>query len=103
MRRARAGEGPSLIECRTYRLRGHVESEASFLQGTYRTDEEVAEWATRDPVARLEAYLDEHAIAPPSAREAIEAEIAATVADAVAYATDSPYPAPDQARRFMFA
>ncbi len=103
VRRARAGEGPSLIECRTYRLRGHVESEASFLQGRYRSDEEVADWATRDPIARLAGYLDEHAIAPASAREAIEAEIAAAVAEAVTYATDSPYPAPDQARQFMFA
>lgn len=103
VRRARAGEGPSLLECRTYRLRGHVESEASFLQGRYRSDEEVAEWTGRDPIARLAAYMDEHAIAPASAREAIETEIAATVADAVAYAADSPYPPAEQARRFMFA
>lgn len=103
VRRARAGEGPSLIECRTYRLRGHVESEGSFIQERYRADEEVAAWAARDPIARLAAYMDEHALAPASAREAIEAEIAATVAEAVAYATDSPYPAPDQARQFMFA
>lgn len=103
VRRARAGEGPSLLECRTYRLRGHVESEGSFLQGRYRSDEEVAAWATRDPITRLAGYMDEHAIAPASAREAIEAEIAATVAEAVAYATASPYPPPEQARQFMFA
>jgi len=103
VRRARAGEGPSLLECCTYRLRGHVESEASFLQGSYRSDAEVADWATRDPIARLAGYLDQNGLAPASAREAIEAEVAAAVAAAVAYATASPYPAPDQARQFMFA
>lgn len=103
VRRARAGEGPSLIECRTYRLRGHVESESSFLQAPYRSDEEVAGWAKRDPIGRLAGYLDEHGLAPASAREAIEAEVAATVAEAVAWAADSPWPPPGQALMPMFA
>jgi TPP-dependent pyruvate/acetoin dehydrogenase alpha subunit len=55
--RARRGAGPTLIEARTYRWRGHVETEASFLSARYREDEEIARWRERDPIARLHAAL----------------------------------------------
>lgn len=48
--RARAGEGPSFVETRTYRLRGHTEAEVHFLSEAYRTEAEITEWAGRDPL-----------------------------------------------------
>lgn len=51
--RARAGEGPSLIECRTYRLTGHYVGDPE----RYRTPEEVAQWRDRDPISRLAEHL----------------------------------------------
>jgi pyruvate dehydrogenase E1 component alpha subunit len=55
--RARRGAGPTLIEARTYRWRGHVETEASFLSAKYREDDEIARWRERDPIERLSAVL----------------------------------------------
>jgi pyruvate dehydrogenase E1 component alpha subunit len=57
LRRARSGAGPTLIEARTYRWRGHVETEASFLSARYREDEEIARWRERDPIERLRGVL----------------------------------------------
>src|SRR5882672_6546293 len=54
VRRARRGEGPTLLECRTYRTRPHAEGMGDF---TYRTREEVEEWKTRCPILRLKQYL----------------------------------------------
>ena len=51
--RAKAGEGPSLIECQTYRIRGHSKSDRNL----YRTKDEIEEWRGRDPIRRLEAEL----------------------------------------------
>jgi acetoin:2,6-dichlorophenolindophenol oxidoreductase subunit alpha len=51
--RARAGDGPSLIECQTYRIRGHSKSDRNL----YRTKEEIEDWRGRDPIRRLEAEL----------------------------------------------
>src|SRR6185312_7788276 len=55
--RARLARGPTLIEARTYRWRGHVETEKSFLSRSYREEQEIAEWQQRDPITRLEAML----------------------------------------------
>ena len=55
--RARNGGGPTLIEARTYRTRGHVEYEVTFLSEKYRTDEEVEAWVLRDPIKKLAKQL----------------------------------------------
>jgi pyruvate dehydrogenase E1 component alpha subunit len=90
--RARAGHGPSLIECRTQRYSGHTTSDMQ----VYRSREEVAELRRRtDPVLHFGAELDRAGLLPPDARAAIEAEIEAEIADAVAFALASPHPAPD--------
>src|SRR5262249_44966340 len=57
MTRARSGGGPTLIEARTYRWRGHVETEKSFLSRSYREEKEIAEWQQRDPITQLESAL----------------------------------------------
>jgi TPP-dependent pyruvate/acetoin dehydrogenase alpha subunit len=88
--RARAGEGPALIECLTYRHGGHSRADP----GTYRPDEEVKAWIARDPVPRYRAVLIERG-ASESALDAIDAETAAKVAAAEAEARNAPEPTID--------
>lgn len=100
--RARAGEGPSFIEARTYRFHGHVESEASFLTIPYRTDEEIEQRRARDPVETFAARLQE-GIAGEDRLAAIDAEILDTIERAAEAAEAAPWPAPETAHRDMFA
>jgi TPP-dependent pyruvate/acetoin dehydrogenase alpha subunit len=81
---ARAGRGPTLVECKTYRFVGHSRSDAR----GYRAREEEAEWKARDPIARLRAELPEDDAA------AIDAAIEAELDDAVEFARRSPDPDP---------
>ena len=85
--RARRGEGPTLIEAKTYRLCGHSRSDAC----NYRTREEEAEWRDKDPLVRLAPLLE------PGDPEAIEAEVEARIDACVAFAEESPLPDPDDA------
>lgn len=100
--RARAGQGPTLIEARTYRWRGHVETEKSFLGGTYREDEEIASWQQRDPIARLEAALLSRGIAAQTELDALHASVDETVERAFAAALSDPLPAESAAFEHMF-
>lgn len=105
--RARAGDGPTLIECRTYRTRPHAEGMGDF---TYRTREEVEAWKLRCPIRRLR---DEVAGAPTSGSvpdgdlarrfDAIDAEVLATVQEARAFAESSPPPEPATATEHVYA
>nr|MBX2883548.1 thiamine pyrophosphate-dependent dehydrogenase E1 component subunit alpha [Granulosicoccus sp.] len=74
---ARNGEGPSLIEARTYRTRGHVEAEATFLGSTYRTEEEVEMWKARDPITAFASQLLESGQATQEVLDKIDADIVA--------------------------
>src|SRR4029434_7832769 len=74
--RARAGAGPSLIECKTYRTRPHSEGMGDY---TYRTREEVAAWRERCPIKQLRAELLEKKLATEAKLSAIDSEIQATV------------------------
>jgi pyruvate dehydrogenase E1 component alpha subunit len=100
--RARGGEGPTLIEARTYRWRGHVETEKSFLSEKYREDDEIAQWQRLDPIARLEARLLEGG-ATPGDIEAVRADIAQVVSEAYAQALADPLPPEASAFQHMFA
>ncbi len=103
VRRAREGGGPSLIEARTYRTRGHVEYEVTFITEPYRDEAEVEAWKARDPIRRLAERLiaEDPPIAPTLA--AIDQEIEEVVRAAVAFAEASPEPDPAIARGRMFA
>ena len=101
--RARNGEGPTLIEARTYRLRGHVEAEVTFLGSSYRSEEEVAEWAKRDPILSLAARMIDAGQATEADIDRIEDEVRAEVADALAFAEGSPWPTVEDSSRYMFA
>ena len=67
------GEGPSLIECVTYRWHGHNEGEEAFA-GRYRPASEIEEWKTRDPIAALESRLLASVIVDEARLQAIRAE-----------------------------
>lgn len=97
--RARAGEGPSLVENLTYRWRGHSKSD----RNRYRTKEEIADWMTRDPIARMADLLIEHGILDAEGAAAVEAEAAKTIEEAIAFARQGRDPRPEDATRFVYA
>ncbi|HKT39322.1 MAG TPA: thiamine pyrophosphate-dependent dehydrogenase E1 component subunit alpha [Ktedonobacterales bacterium] len=86
--RARAGLGPTLIEARTYRYKGHSKSD----QNRYRTREEIAEARRQDSIDRFIHYLDEHAHVTPERIEQERARAYAAIEDAYAFALSSPEP-----------
>jgi 2-oxoisovalerate dehydrogenase E1 component len=102
VRRARAGEGPTLLECKTYRTRPHAEGMGDF---NYRTREEVEEWKTRCPIRRLRERLVKGAGKNGRATELerIDTEVAALVAEAVPFAENSEWPEPETATEHVYA
>jgi pyruvate dehydrogenase E1 component alpha subunit len=100
--RARSAGGPTLIEARTYRWRGHVETEKSFLSRTYREEQEIADWQQRDPITRLEAVLLREGSASQREIDDVHAQVAQTVEQAFAAALADPLPADATAFEDMF-
>jgi TPP-dependent pyruvate/acetoin dehydrogenase alpha subunit len=90
--RARNGEGPTLLECKTYRYYDHVGVRGMGLK--YRTDEEVAYWKARDPIKLLEARLAEQGILSADAAAAVHEEVMRDVQAGIAFAESSPFPDP---------
>jgi 2-oxoisovalerate dehydrogenase E1 component len=99
VRRARAGEGPTLLECLTYRLRPHSEG---MRDSGYRTAGEVAAWHERDPLKRLTAALLAAGM-EAGELERVDGEVKAVVAEAVRYAEDSPYPDPQTVPAHLYS
>jgi pyruvate dehydrogenase E1 component alpha subunit len=91
--RARKGEGPTLIECKTYRHKGHSRVDPA----KYRPREEVEAWLARDPIKRFKERLLKMQILTEDDIQRIEGEVAAEVDEAVKFAMESPYPDPDEA------
>ena len=91
--RARRGDGPSLVECKTYRVRGHFEGDDAF----YRSKEEVAEARKRDPIDYWKRLLKDAGEIAEAEVDEITAAIDAEVAEAAAFAEASPFPAPEDA------
>lgn len=100
--RARAGEGPSLIEAETYRHHGHNEGEEVF-SGPYRPQEEIDGWIARDPLVLFEQQLADSGVAPPDRFDAIQAEEKELIEEAYKFAADSPPPAPESALEDLYA
>lgn len=88
--RARAGEGPTLLEGKTYRWRGHHERDPEI----YRDPREVEEWKQKCPIVRFERVLQREGILTAEEQENIRAEIRQEVQEAVDFALNSPYPDP---------
>lgn len=99
VRRARAGNGPTLLECKTYRTRPHAEGMGDF---TYRTRAEVEEWKSRDPIQLWRQSLIAQGQATESELDAIDAEVKRLVEDARQFAEDSPWPDPATATRHVY-
>lgn len=97
--RARAGAGPSLIEARTYRWRGHSKSDRNL----YRTQAEIEEWKQKDPIIRLRAKLFEAGLLSEAEAEAIARQARADVDAAVAFAEASPEPDPERLEDEVYA
>jgi 2-oxoisovalerate dehydrogenase E1 component len=100
LRRARAGDGPTLIECKTYRFRAHTSDDDD---RTYRTAEEVEAWRKKDPLRQFRQYLIEQRLLPEADEVAIEAELKAEVDEAAKRAEAMPFPSPESATRGVFA
>ena len=99
--RARNGEGPSLIECKTYRHRRHTESAT---QPDARPHNEVSEWMEKDPIDRLKMALNtQQGQLTDSECEAMEQEIIKLVDTAVTFAATSPFPPVEAAGEDVFA
>jgi acetoin:2,6-dichlorophenolindophenol oxidoreductase subunit alpha len=90
--RARRGEGPSLIECKTYRYHGHFEGDTI----TYRTKEEVEAYHARDPIQSLRRALVERGIASGEEMDAVDKKVQDSIDLAWEFAEAAPYPAPEE-------
>jgi pyruvate dehydrogenase E1 component alpha subunit len=97
--RGRAGEGPTLIEAKTYRTRGHSRSD----RNRYRSREEIDAWRARDPIARFEAEIIALGLANAARVEEIAAEVEKEMADAVAGASAAPWPDPAEVGRDVYS
>ena len=98
--RARAGEGPTLIECKTFRWRAHTERIG---QPDFRTPEEIDAWKAKDPIARLSNQLVAQGSMTEADVKALDQEALSAIAASVAFAEASPFPTPEQALEDMYA
>lgn len=97
--RARRGEGPTLIESKTYRYRGHSKSD----RNRYRTREEIEDWMTnRDPISLFEKELLEFGVIDQAGIEAVRATVEKEIADALEFARQSPMPDPADHELFVY-
>ena len=97
--RARAGDGPSLVEAVTYRWRGHSKSDRQL----YRTREEVQEWMAKDPIRRHAQHLTEAGILHHEEAQQIEREARALIEEAVQYAEESLEPQVEEILQGVYA
>jgi pyruvate dehydrogenase E1 component alpha subunit len=96
---ARRGEGPVLLECSTYRYRGH----SRFEKAEYRPDGEVEAWKERDPIVNYRARLTGNLGIATKEIERIEAEVSQRIDDAVKFAEESPEVDPSGYKQYIFA
>jgi pyruvate dehydrogenase E1 component alpha subunit len=97
--RARKGEGPTLIECKTYRHKGHSRIDPA----RYRPNEEVEEWLRRDPIKRFKERLLQTNVSTEAETALVEKQALARVEEAVKFAMESPYPVPKEALEDVYA
>ena len=97
--RARKGDGPSLVECKTYRHYGHFCGDPQ----TYKKKEEVDQWFRKDPIPRFRKHLIETGVLSQGETEVIDREMEDEVDRAVEFAVRSPYPAAEEALEDVYA
>ncbi|MFQ5883226.1 MAG: thiamine pyrophosphate-dependent dehydrogenase E1 component subunit alpha [Candidatus Methylomirabilales bacterium] len=96
--RTRSGEGPTFIECKTMRMRGHAEHD----DASYVPQELLEEWRRRDPIERFEGYLREREV-PEERLKEVETRVLKQIEEAVKFAEKSPYPDGPEALEGVFA
>ena len=103
VQRARAGEGPTLLEAKTYRYEDHSEGLNRILREPYRTEEEIEFWRQRDPIDIHSKWLLENDVASQGEIDKVQNDVYEAIDDALQFARESPYP--DEADLFtdMFA
>ncbi|MEB3263654.1 MAG: pyruvate dehydrogenase (acetyl-transferring) E1 component subunit alpha [Synechococcus sp.] len=99
LERARAGEGPTLLECLTYRFRGHSLADPDEL----RDEAEKQFWAQRDPIKQLARHLQGQGLASPEELKAIDRDIDAEISDCVEFALAAPEPDGRELTRYIWA
>jgi pyruvate dehydrogenase E1 component alpha subunit len=97
--KARRGEGPTLIECKTYRHKGHSRVDPA----KYMPKEEVQDWLRRDPIKNLKEYLAREYSLTDDELQSIEKEAATRIDEAVKFALESPYPKPEEALEDVYS
>ena len=97
--RARRGEGPTLIECKTYRWMGHSMNDP----GVYRTPEEVDGWKQKCPIRRFEAYLKRKSLLDNEKTQAVYRRVNEEIGEAVRFAEASPLPSPEDTLLDVYA
>jgi len=98
--RARRGEGPTLLECKTYRFHGHNFGDPQM----YRTRGEIAEWSDRrDPIKLLAAHMKEAGSLTDAEDQAMQQRVAQEIQEAVRFAESSPYPTPDELYKDIYS
>jgi pyruvate dehydrogenase E1 component alpha subunit len=98
--RARQGDGPTLLECKTYRFHGHNLGDPQ----QYRTRDEIAEWAeNNDPIKRLSAHLQANGVVTEAQDQEIQQHVAEAIQEAVRFAESSPYPTPDELYKDVYS
>jgi len=97
--RARKGEGPTLIECKTYRWAGHFEGDSI----TYRTKAELEDWKKKDPIPRFSKKLAGMGVLSEGGAVKIDQEIRDEIDSAVKFAEESPLPAPESTLEDVYA
>jgi pyruvate dehydrogenase E1 component alpha subunit len=97
--RAVAGQGPTLVECKTYRWRGHGEADHQH----YQPKEEIAAWKERCPISKLTGEMLSQGLITDAELQKMEAEVCEIVEEAVRFAEQSPYPEVEEALEDVFA
>jgi TPP-dependent pyruvate/acetoin dehydrogenase alpha subunit len=98
-RRAREGEGPSLIEAKTMRMKGHAEHDSA----AYVPREVIETWREKDPILRMEERLTENRLMTPAERTAIQTRVEETIQEDFEFAESSPLPSPEEAAQPVWA
>ena len=101
--RARSGQGPSLIEGRTYRYQDHSLGLGRIVRDSYREEDEVEEWKKRDPIDIHKRLLLEQDIATQQEIDQLDDEVKQQIEDAITFAKESPYPEPSALFEDMYA
>ena len=96
--RARKGEGPTLIECKTYRTKGHSRSD----RNRYRTKDEIEDWKTRDPIPAFEEELKKFGVLSAAEIESVRTEVEKEVNDGFIFAQGGTNPVPESLLRDVY-